>query len=445
MSPSELFALYTEATKTNPVIAGLVGLWVMGLTTYLLRTVPQRLWRLLSLQCSTAVTFNTTGIWESRVVFVAFSEWYGGTKWANQSRRLSLDAIPNTDHGPSDETRVAKVVLGPGYGLHFFFADGWLFWFRKSVLDSSGSEAQKEQIELFCFGRDKRRIERVVERFKPKPPAANGIAIYTFADRWWARAATIPKRPLDSVIVAPWTFERITKQLHEFKERRDWYQANGLAHKLTILLHGVPGCGKTSLIKALASHYGSDIYTLNINELTDKSLACAIASTPKGAFLLLEDFDSALAVKARADKSQRRTQADAIDDAAANFVGLSLTGVLNALDGIVPLDNNVVFLTTNHLDAIDAAVLRKGRTDLIVEIGPLGPAEVTAYVKHVYGRTPDQTFPPIPGCDIQALVLEHKTDYEGFIRGLARAGGSERSHLEVVQTSGENHGASTEA
>lgn len=444
MSPNELFALYTEATKTNPVIAGLASLWVMGVATYLLRTVPMRLWRFASAQCCTSVTFNTTGIWQSRVVFVSFLEWYGMTSWAKQSRRLSLDAV-YVDHGqPSHLSHIPQLVLGPGYGLHFFIADGWLFWFRKTALDSSGSEAVKEQIELFCLGRDKARIERIIERFKPRPPPSTGIAVYRHDNFSWSRIATIAKRPLESVIVAEDALRQITKQLNEFRDRRDWYTANGLAHKLTILLHGAPGCGKTSLIKALASTHNADIYAVNINDMTDKSFSRAITSVPKGSFLLIEDFDSTTAVKARADNTRNRTQADAIDDAAANFVGLSLTGVLNALDGIVPLDNTVVFLTTNHIEAIDPAVLRKGRTDLIVEICPLGPAEIAAYVQHVYGRTPDQSFPPIPGCDIQALVLEHKTDYDGFIHGLARAGSTERPHLAVVHSQGEHHGAQTE-
>ncbi|MGH6755283.1 MAG: AAA family ATPase, partial [Bradyrhizobium sp.] len=350
--------------------------------------------------------------------------------WSKQSRRLSLDVKSPDGHLVEGGNRT-RVVLGPGYGLHFFIADGWLFWFNKSMLDSSGSESIKEQIALFCLGRDKARIERVVERFRPKPASRDGLDVFRYGEHGWWRAATISQRPLRSVVIAADTLNRITKQLDEFRDQRHWYLNNGLTHKLTILLHGRPGCGKTSLIKALAGHYGVDIYSININQMTDRSFGPAIASVPKGAFLLIEDFDSASAVKARPSKqmNQPRTHADDIAEAVADFSPLSLTGVLNAMDGIVPLDNNVVFMTTNHIELIDDAMLRKGRTDLIVEIGPMGPAEIATYIEHVYGVKTTHTYPPMLGCDLQSLVLEHKGDFQGFTRALAEAA---RPHLAIT-------------
>lgn len=42
---------------------------------------------------------------------------------------------------------------------------------------------------------------------------------------------------------------------------------------------------------------------------------------------------------------------------------LTLSGILNTLDGIVSLDNKIIILTTNCIKNIDSALLRSGRVD----------------------------------------------------------------------------------
>lgn len=60
------------------------------------------------------------------------------------------------------------------------------------------------------------------------------------------------------------------------------------------------------------------------------------------------------------------------DEQKAAFRGLNrvtLSGLLNALDGVASSEGRIVFMTTNYLDRLDAALIRPGRVDLKEYIG----------------------------------------------------------------------------
>lgn len=90
---------------------------------------------------------------------------------------------------------------------------------------------------------------------------------------------------------------------------------------------------------------------------------------------------------------------------------LTLSGVLNAFDGIVPLDGTVTFFTANRIDDIDPAMMRSGRIDLKYYLGPLHHDEIVSYLKLMY---PEQNIPEhyrfgkLVGCDLSNIyVMNH--------------------------------------
>lgn len=61
------------------------------------------------------------------------------------------------------------------------------------------------------------------------------------------------------------------------------------------MLHGPPGCGKSSYITALAGELERGICVLNLSErgLTDDRLNHLLAVAPQQTIILLEDIDAA--------------------------------------------------------------------------------------------------------------------------------------------------------
>lgn len=142
--------------------------------------------------------------------------------------------------------------------------------------------------------------------------------------------------------------ERITSDLESFWANEEWYREMGVPYRRGWLLQGTPGSGKTSLVAALAGHYKRDVYILNLSDpdLSDTKLLSLVGSIKKGALMLLEDIDAA--------DAQRESK---------EAKGITFSGLLNALDGVASPDGVVTFMTTNHPEKLDPALIRPGRID----------------------------------------------------------------------------------
>lgn len=400
-----------SATKENPILAPLITLSVLGGVGLILRRAPTAFLQFCKIQLTTSVTMHNSGHWANRIVFISFLSWYTRLPSSKWSRKLSVEAGDNES---------GQLVMGPGYGMHFLWFNHRFFWFYKSALESSGSESHKESVEIFTYGRSRAPIEALIASFKPTPKAPGTTEIHSLNVHGWNRSAIINDRPLESVVIAPTTLKTLLKAVDDFYSMRAWYVQRGVPHKICILLHGVPGTGKTSLVKALAGQYGVNIYKMNINQLNDDSLEHALGQVPKGNLILLEDVDSSAAVQKRVDQHSNEHVAPDAEvrprEKPSGFEPLSLTGVLNAFDGVIPLDNTLLVFTTNHLERLDPAVIRPGRVDLMLELGEMQDAEIKQYVDYVYGEQDlsAYTFGPVAGCYIYGLLIEHKTNFESF-------------------------------
>lgn len=439
----QYYQTFMEISKSNPIVGGLLGVWGAGLVTFALRKVPGQLYDFLYGQLTTSLVFNNTEGNERN--FTAFMDWFTQQRWAKWSRSLSLDYSWSRAEGRS--------LVGMGYGRHFFIYKNRLFWVRKKRLESSGTYTEKQEFAITGLTRNQSILRALVETFRWKPDHSK-ISVFQFEGKNWVVATSVPVRDLSTVILNSATKTKMLADLEYFVKNEEWFRKRGLPYKATYIFHGPPGTGKTSLVKAISSHFHRDVYPINLAEMSDRTLGKAVAEVPRGSAILFEDFDTNAITQSRAPKSKTElpsaeapkmwNRADverAINDSAPapiasdgvlqsvgdmmkdDFRGLTLSGLLNVLDGIVQLDDVMVFMTTNHLENIDAALLRKGRVDQIYEIPLLTDAEVREYVQLMYpgeALNTEAVYLPIAGCDLQALFLEHKEDYVAFEAAIPR-------------------------
>lgn len=170
------------------------------------------------------------------------------------------------------------------------------------------------------------------------------------------------RRPLDSVVLDEGISLRFLSDLKDFLGAEQWYQSRGIPYRRGYLLDGPPGGGKSSFVQALAGELGYNICVISLSEgwLTDDRFNHLLNSLPERSFLLLEDIDAT--GPSREDKSG--------GGGGSNSAGrLSFSGLLNALDGVTSAEERIIFMTTNHRERLDPALIRPGRVDFHQHIG----------------------------------------------------------------------------
>lgn len=79
---------------------------------------------------------------------------------------------------------------------------------------------------------------------------------------------------------------------------------------------------------------------------------------------------------------------------------VTFSGFLNALDGVASGEERIVFLTTNHVEKLDPALIRPGRVDLSVLIDDAHPEQALRLFEKFYvGRESD-----VPASDVKKLA-----------------------------------------
>ncbi|CAG8620823.1 7200_t:CDS:2, partial [Dentiscutata heterogama] len=130
----------------------------------------------------------------------------------------------------------------------------------------------------------------------------------------------------------------------------NWYNERGIPYRRGYLLYGPPGSGKSSFIQALAGELEYNICILNLSEigLTDDRLNHLLSNAPERSIMLLEDIDATF--------TQKR-------EAQGYGSSVTLSGLLNALDGVAASEERIIFMTTNYVDRLQPALIRPGRVD----------------------------------------------------------------------------------
>ena len=95
--------------------------------------------------------------------------------------------------------------------------------------------------------------------------------LYTYNDGWDYVEGYSP-RLLESVVLEPGEKEHMLRDMMQFRRSKQRYERLGVPYHRGYLLYGPSGTGKTSLVSALAAHFGLSIYIINLADFNDRSL-----------------------------------------------------------------------------------------------------------------------------------------------------------------------------
>ena len=333
----------------------------------------------------------------------------------------------------------------PSYGSHRFFHKGRLFQFRrdqKQVMDSGWggytTMSNDEHVTLTCLGRSNEPIKALIREARdfylnkqktcttvrrplPKEQRSRGRG-------GWMRAATRPSRPMDTVVLDHELKDRVLKDINEYLHPATpiWYSNRGIPYRRGYLLHGPPGTGKSSLAWAIAGIFGLDIYCISLVDpnLTEEELGMLFTSLPRRCVVLLEDIDSAGLSKRQEDSESDASKTDSEASKIGAEItkafesvqksndkkdkkGISLSGLLNAIDGVASHEGRVLIMTTNFPDKLDEALIRPGRIDMKVAFTNATRTQIRELFTRMYSPDTPTTVPASSGPAVEPASPLH--------------------------------------
>jgi len=195
---------------------------------------------------------------------------------------------------------------------------------------------------------------------------------YDTCGRFWSPVSRRWARSVDSIVLDESMRQPLMDDLDWFVkgETQAFYAKHGIPYHRCYLFHGQPGTGKTSFIYALAGHLGRNLCFIQMDKwMTDDTFRKAMSQLPPSAMVVLEDVDALFTNHREADY---------------NWSSLSFSGFLNSLDGLGAPDDVVIFMTSNHPERLDPAIMRPGRIDMKVEFKPPDRDVATRYFLTFY-------------------------------------------------------------
>lgn len=173
----------------------------------------------------------------------------------------------------------------------------------------------------------------------------------------------------------------IKERVDMFIHHKDWYIKKGIPHTLGILLHGPPGTGKTSIIKSIAKDTNRHVINIKLykdttqtqlrNLFFDEKLNVIVDNKTEHfnismdeRIYVIEDIDCLTDIIYKRE--------NIVTEEKNPYVfgeELSLSFILNLLDGILETPGRILIVTTNHIEKLDKAFIRPGRIDVNLEVG----------------------------------------------------------------------------
>ncbi|CAG7888632.1 hypothetical protein BRARA_A02432 [Brassica rapa] len=181
--------------------------------------------------------------------------------------------------------------------------------------------------------------------------------------------------------------EEIKNDLTKFSNSQDYYKRIGKAWKRGYLLHGPPGTGKSTMVAAMANFLDYDVYDLELTTVKDNTeLRRLLIETSGKSIIVIEDIDCSLDLTGQRKQKKEEEEEDDEDEISpiekqmkkekGENTGskVTLSGLLNFIDGLWSAcgGERIIVFTTNFIDKLDPALIRKGRMDKHIEMSYCG-------------------------------------------------------------------------
>lgn len=238
---------------------------------------------------------------------------------------------------------------------------------RRLVIDSYLSHVLKEGREVGI--RNRRR------KLYCNNPSSNW---HGYKSTVWSHVVFEHPSNFNTLAMDPGKKQEIMKDLNAFRNGKDYYAKIGKAWKRGYLLYGPPGTGKSSMISAMANFLDYDVYDLELTTVKNNTeLRKLFIETTNRSIIVIEDIDCSLDLTGKRKKKSKKEEDEsekkknlAPGPEEEESSKVTLSGLLNFIDGLWSAcgGERLIVFTTNHIEKLDPALIRRGRMDRHIEM-----------------------------------------------------------------------------
>lgn len=313
------------------------------------------------------VSFNVTSSDDN---FVFFLMWLENQNFSKMIKKYHITKSKDKYRRIQETIRIKEeikdnindnFVIGPGSGTYFFKYNKKYIMIKSSIEKPTAGGNLTPQVHrsigFSYLGRNEKSMKCILKDIiKIKKSLLDETPNVYIPDSWgneWIITSKVKYKNIDYVFLPQGEKEKIVNSIKDFINNEKWYNEYNIPYKTGFLFHGVPGSGKTTLIRAIASMFNLNLYFLPFsrNILSTEKLASLFADIEPDSLIVLEDVDVLFD-----NKEKRETKEH-----------LNFSTLLNVIDGPTFTEGTILMMTTNHIDKLDPALIRSGRVDSKIE------------------------------------------------------------------------------
>lgn len=239
----------------------------------------------------------------------------------------------------------------------------------------------------------------------------------------------------------------------------EYYKSRSLSWRETFFLKGPPGTGKTSFIKSLVQHTDRTLIYINLNDFSSNAdllntfysdyISLNFGGSERvpqnDRIYVIEDIDAMENEAVKMRKSEKSSESEKPEEKALITLltkqssNITLSCLLNCLDGIFESAGSIFVITTNHPENLDDALVRDGRITCTIEFSYMLRPEIRQMFEFRYARTfSDEDFVSVPDAayapaKIESFINQHPDDPFDVIKVLSDISNIQENSKYVVE------------